>query len=114
MDIYDRILNIEQRLTALEARMQSERVQTVRQRTEKKTEYFPQVTEEIIELSKLDGRVEDTRIEKNSVKGTNPNLRAAVNAVTRAVEVAKEAQLLVEDVQHLAKSLMDTKSDIPR
>lgn len=110
MDIFDRLLEIEQRLAVLEQLVQSERTQTVRTSRPKKTEYMPQVTEEMVELSRLDQRVENTRVERKS-RDTNPKLRAAVSAVSRAVEVAKEAQLLVEDVQHLAKALMDEPKD---
>lgn len=110
-DIYDRLLNIEERLEALEKLVQAERTQSVKV-PQHKTEYMPRVTEEMVELSKLDKRVEDTRVERRrGVKDTNPELRAAVSAVSRAVEVAKEAQLLVEDVQHLAKTLMDQRSE---
>lgn len=111
MDIYDRILDIEKRLTVLEGIVQGERTQTVRHREEKRTAYFPQVTEEMVELSKLDKRSEDTRVDKPHAKGTNPHMRAAVDAVSRAVEMQKEAQLLLEDVQHLARSLMDVDKD---
>lgn len=109
MDIFDRLLAIEDRLTDLEQKIQAERTIRTKMPEGKKTEYMPQVTEELVELSNLDKRVEDTRVERRR-KTTNPQLRAAVDAVSRAVEVAKEAQLLVEDVQHLAKALMDSKS----
>lgn len=113
MDIYDRILDIEHRLAALEAMVHefvnAERppVATVRTSRPSKTEYMPRITEELVELSKMDKRVEDTRVDRPRSKDTNPRLRAAVSAVSRAVELSKEAQLLVEDVQHLAKALMD-------
>jgi hypothetical protein len=50
---------------------------------------------------------DSTRIDKVR-RVSNPHLAAAVDAVSRAVEMQKQSQLLVEEVQHLARSLMDS------
>lgn len=123
MDIYDRILVLEEKveklqqdIKELQLKLQStQETSSVRiPRLPKKTEYFPKVTEELAIVSKLDPRSEDTTVSKRSPSGTDPRLRAAISAVSRAVEVAKDAQLLVEEINHLSRTMMEDANISPK
>lgn len=113
MDIYDRLLMIEQdisdlknQLKILTDKLNSTEVGVRPPREPKKTQYLPAVTEDLAFISSLDPRSEDTVIAKKNPRSTDPKLRAAISAVSRAVELSKEAENLVEEVNHLARQLM--------
>lgn len=119
MDIFERILTLEDQVKKLEEKIEllelklkstNETANVRMPRMPKKTEFFPKVTEELANISKTDTRSEDTVVSgppKRSSMTTDPRLRAAVDAVTRAAELSKEANLLLEDINHLAKQMME-------
>jgi hypothetical protein len=117
MDLYDRVARLEERVAELELLLR-DRTNITRPdrpvaRESKKTTYLPAITEEMSELSKLDDRVEreeETRVERVREKRvTSPELVASVDAVSKAIELLKLAEELVEAVQHISKLLMDSK-----
>lgn len=126
MDIYERILTLEEQVRSLQEEVAKlllkinsteETASTRMPRIPKKTEFFPKVTEELANISRQDPRSEDTIISpapKRSPMATDPRLRAAVDAVTRAAELSKEANLLLEDINHLAKQMMEEQQIQPR
>jgi hypothetical protein len=101
-------------LTNLSQQINPTTIVSGRSRASKKTQYMPAVTEELANVSKYDSRSEDTVVSKKSSHTTDPRLRAAIDAVSLAVELSAKAQALVEGVNHVAKSMMDKHNIEPK